>query len=88
MINKLLIMENHSSQNQKCRKFCCNFLGHRIFLIYFIHNTAAALAIFLLINHLIILASYLNFVYINSCAHLNKSVLYWTQVCQLLRYSS
>ncbi len=37
-------------------------------------------------HHLISVASHLYFAYISSCVSLNKSVLNWTQVCQLLRY--
>ena len=42
----------------------------------------------LLISHLIRMASSHISVYISSCVSLNKSVLYCTQVCQLLCYSS
>ncbi len=61
--------------------------------IFFCHHTFKLQLLtydfrLLLINHLINVASCLPFAYINPCVTLNKSVLYWTQVCQLLRYAS
>jgi len=60
------------------------FLGHITFNLQFL---LLPFNLFL-INHLITEASGQQFVYKSSCVVSNKSILNWTKVCQLLRYSS